>query len=351
MRFLLGGYTADMEGHAAGIGMLRAGAADDPLAGGPLAYDGVVAPAASPSWIAWHPTLDVVYASLEATGTVAAFQRTGETSFAPLGTPSEAGSAVCHLAVSPDGSFLVATCWGDGRVVRIPLDAAGRPGAPALAAAARDPYGAPGVEGVVEASDRTTRAHSSVFLGDGRLATTDLGYDLVRFWRIGTAGITLDHEVVLPFGTGPRHMVLHPSGHLHVVTEFSCEVFTLGEGDDGRWRLLGGTNAAPLEIDGDAAAELARSRDGRYLYAGLRGTNTLSVLQVRGAGDGVTPVALVESGVDWPRHHVIARDTILVAGQRSDDVVSLAIDERTGVPGRVRHRAEAPTPTCLLPLR
>ena len=53
-------------------------------------------------------------------------------------------------------------------------------------------------------------------------------------------------------------------------------------------------------------------------------------------------------GVDWPRHHVVVRDTLLVAGQRSDEVVSLTLDLRTGVPGRVRHRVEAPSPTCLL---
>ena len=62
----------------------------------------------------------------------------------------------------------------------------------------------------------------------------------------------------------------------------------------------------------------------------------------------LTPVALVEAGVDWPRHHVVVRDTLLVAGQRSDEVVSLTLDLRTGVPGRVRHRTPAPSPTCLL---
>ncbi len=60
------------------------------------------------------------------------------------------------------------------------------------------------------------------------------------------------------------------------------------------------------------------------------------------------PVALVDAGVDWPRHHLVARDTVLVAGQRSDEVVSLTLDLRTGVPGRVRHRVEVPSPTCLL---
>jgi 6-phosphogluconolactonase (cycloisomerase 2 family) len=52
-----------------------------------------------------------------------------------------------------------------------------------------------------------------------------------------------------------------------------------------------------------------------------------------------------------PRHHVVVRDTLLVAGQASDEVASLTLDIRTGVPGRVRHRTAVPAPTCLLPRR
>jgi 6-phosphogluconolactonase (cycloisomerase 2 family) len=39
-----------------------------------------------------------------------------------------------------------------------------------------------------------------------------------------------------------------------------------------------------------------------------------------------------------------------VAGQKSDDVASLTLDTRSGVPGKVRHRTAAPSPTCLVPL-
>ena len=104
-------------------------------------------------------------------------------------------------------------------------------------------------------------------------------------------------------------------------------------------------------LPGDAAAELAPSRDGEFLYAGVRGSNTLATLRVRGAGEYVEPVALVDAGVDWPRHHLVVRDILLVAGQRSNEVASLTLDVRTGVPGRVRHRTDAPSPTCLLPAR
>lgn len=403
MRFWLGGYTADMGGNAEGIGTLVAGAADDGSAGGALSFTGDAATAASPSWLAQHPTLDIVYATLEAAGTVAAYRRTGESSFVPLGVPVEAGAAVCHAVVAPDGGSLIASCWGDGRVVRVVLDAAGRPSAPVLAAPATDPHSGPidpfsGVDAAVgirpagvdaelaaaarslraaagdefahlvpgydegleddepveeDATDpgRVSRAHAAVFLPDGRIATTDLGFDLVRIWRPTTSGLRLDHEVVLPFGTGPRHMVLHPSGHLHVVTEYSLEVFTLGAGRDGRWSLLGGVAASGISVDGDAAAELTRSPDGEYLYAGLRGSNTIATLRVRGAGERTEAVALVDAGVNWPRHHVVVRDTLLVAGQLSDEIVSLTLDPRSGVPGRVRSRTAAPSPTRILPAR
>jgi 6-phosphogluconolactonase (cycloisomerase 2 family) len=183
------------------------------------------------------------------------------------------------------------------------------------------------------------------------IATTDLGHDLVRFWRDGGRGLRPVQQVALPKGSGPRHMVWHPSGHLYVVTELSCELFVLAPAEDGTWRLVGGTPLGAGTLPDDAAAELAMSRDGEFLYAGVRGSNTIATLRVRGSGESVAPVALVDAGVDWPRHHVVVRDILLVAGQLSDEVASLTLDLRTGVPGRVRHRAAVPSPTCLLPVR
>ncbi|MEV5070375.1 beta-propeller fold lactonase family protein [Microbacterium sp. LMI12-1-1.1] len=397
MRFLLGGYTADMDGRASGLGMLLAGAPDENSAGGALAFAGDVAAADSPSWVAPHPgslTMtpgDVVYAALENRRQVQAFRRTGEATFVPLGGAVPAGEAVCHVAVSPDGRLLIASCWGDGRVIRMDLDAAGRPSSPVTAPAAVDPYGPDAASAPASAGDidlvaaaralreaagdeyahlvpdhdvaeqaetgaegdaaRPSRAHQAVFLPGGLIATTDLGYDVVRFWRDGGSGLRPVEQVTLPKGSGPRHMVWHPSGHLYVVTELSCELFVLAPSVDGTWRLVGGTPLGAGTLPGDSAAEVALSRDGEFVYAGVRGSNTLATLRVRGAGDEVAPVALVDAGVDWPRHHVVVRDILLVAGQLSDEVASLTLDLRTGVPGRVRHRADAPSPTCLLPMR
>lgn len=370
-RFWLGGYGPAMEGSADGIGLL---AGDEGREANTLSYRGAVTETPSPSWLARHPSLDVVYAALEGDALVQAFARTGETALSPLGDPVPVGENVCHLAVAPNGSALIASCYGDGRVVRIGLDAAGRPipAKPDAAAALRaalfgdeDPDAAaatPAGDGVAasdphaEGGERVSHAHAAAFLADGRIATTDLGFDLVRFWRASTGsatpGLILDHEVVLPLGTGPRHMVVHPSGHLHVVTEYSCEVFTLAPAADGIWSVVSSTLSSPIaQIGTDFPAELARSRDGQFLYTALRGSNTIATLRVRGGGEALESVALADSGVDWPRHHLVYEGKLLVAGQRSDTVTLLDLDERTGAVRGIRHEAQVPAPTHFLPVR
>ncbi|MBP2437349.1 lactonase family protein [Microbacterium amylolyticum] len=359
MRFWTGARGADMGADGTGIGAITAGDADSPLASGDLALRGLAVEAPSPTWLARHPHLDVVYAALEGSGRVGAYRRTGEESLTPLGKTVPAGEAVCHLAVAPDGTCLIASCWGDGRVVHIPLGADGSLDKPSLAPAAEDPYravvsqAAPSgfllSEEPNEEEERPTRAHAAAFLPDGRVATTDLGYDLVRIWRLGTRGLVPDHQIVFPHGVGPRHMFVHPSGHLHVVTEFSCEVFTLAPDRAGAWRIVSACPAGGLL--GDTAAELTASRDRQFVYAGLRGeSNAIAVLRVEGNGESLRPIATADSGISVPRHHVIVRDALLVAGQNSNAIVSLSLDERTGLPGRVRHRLEHPTPQHILPI-
>jgi len=404
MRFWVGAYAGDA-GSAEGIGILQAGDADSVWASGPLGMVGTaVAAPGSASWLAAHPTHDLLYAALESDGTVQAYRRTSETRLTPVGPAIEAGESVCHVAVSPDATFLVASCWSDGRVVRIDLDAAGRPSRPVIAAEATDPWGSDSAESgvstgarvsgavvpdlaaaaralrevagdeygdLVPAYDvpsddavpetdaeseevaigpRVSRSHQAIFLPGGLVATTDMGLDLVRFWRPGQGGLRFVQQVVLPKGSGPRHGLWHPSGHLYVVTELSREVFVLAPDAEGRWRIVSGQPLAGT-LETDTAAELCASRDGTTLYAGVRGSDTIGVLAVRGAGEELQFTALADAGTHWPRHHVVVNDTLLVAGQLADEIVSLPLDARTGVPGRVRHRTASPSPTRLLPMR
>lgn len=461
MRLWLGGYTADMGGVAEGIGVLHVGSAAEQSSQGSLAFAGTAAVESSPSWLAAHPTLPVVYAALEAEASVQALRRTGDETLVRVGAPVPTGIATCHVAVAPDASMIVAAAYGDGNVAFVPLLADGSLGEPVFGAAPVDPHSgrsvsspdaafetlgatgftiaatpavaapaaereaaeelsaaaaalkaavgaefadlipdhstgdidefarflaeqdavllrdddaaraarvaaeliadaeqgvraAPSVASAEAEPARAPHAHQARFLPNGLIATTDLGFDLVRFWRMG-AGAALtpieEQQVVLPQGSGPRHMVWHPSGHLYVVTEYSCQVFVLAPDRTGRWRIVSDARVAhEVNVGFDFPSELSMSRDATHLYTGVRGQNTIATLEVLGNGERVKPVGAEYCEGDWPRHHVLVNDTLLVAAQRSGTVSALRVDERTSRPTSARSVAPAPTPTMLLPI-
>ncbi|WP_454117689.1 beta-propeller fold lactonase family protein [Microbacterium lacticum] len=101
----------------------------------------------------------------------------------------------------------------------------GAPSARRARGARRGPHR--GAEASDPAPERVSRAHQARFLPRRVVATTDLGYDLVRFFTERVGDLHETQRVPLPRGSGPRHTVWHPSGHLYVVTELSLEVCVL----------------------------------------------------------------------------------------------------------------------------
>lgn len=341
----IGSYTPDSGGKGAGIG--AAAIRSD----GGLDWLGTAVEAPSPSFLAVHPTLPVVYAVGEAARTVRAYRRTGTANLEPLGDPWPAGAAACHIAVDRRGRFIVVACWGDGAVLLYELDANGGITSRIAAPPATDPHAdVVGAKDIATGGDRASRAHATLMLDDDRLMTTDLGFDLARIWHYSPGiGLVPDHDVVLPLESGPRHLVQHKSGAVFVVTEYSIEVAVLLPGPDGRFTVSGQvpvfTAVAP---DGDTSAELALSPNGRFAYAGVRGSNRIGVLAIDDDGMWLRPIADLPSGGDWPRHHLVREGWLHVAHERSHDVVTFALDPVTGLPGDIHNRLETGSPTALV---
>ena len=402
----MGTYTSDSDRDGVGIGAIRltvaaasasgvtSGSESSAVPGSPgveLGWLGTALDAPSPSFVAVHPALPVVYAALETEQTVRAYRQVGpgplepptlepptlesptleSPTLEPFGEAWPAGSAVCHVAVDREARFVTAACWGDGRVLLFGLAPDGAIVSRTEAAPADDPYAALALAtGPVEGqAPRQSRAHASLMLADGRIMTTDLGFDLVRVWRYGSGGLELDHEIALPYGSGPRHLVQHPDGTVFVVTEYSIEVVALRSGSggspDGRRSAddslprfavaaIGPATAGGAQA-GDAAAEIALSPDGRFVYVSVRGSNRIGILEL-GADGRLHPVADVPSGGDWPRHHVVVAlpgvTALLVAHERSSDISLFTIDSTTGIPHPHPGASLAvAAPTAVVPLR
>jgi 6-phosphogluconolactonase (cycloisomerase 2 family) len=346
-RFWSGGYTSDAGGGGDGIHLLSA--ASD----GRLQDLGLATAVDSPAFLALHPQRPVLYAVSEVRGTVSAYTIVDGEDLEPLGPPWEAGGGACHVSVDPAGRFVIVSCWGSGDVVLYPLDAHGRLTGRHVAEGARDPHGAasssPGADpDPFTGEGRRSRAHASLVLGDGRVVTTDLGYDLLRFWVYESGhGLRPDHEVVLPADTGPRHLLEHPGGRLLVVTEYTCEVVALvkAEGVAREYQVSEAVRAVDVD-EGDKASELTLSPDARHLYVSVRGSDRLATL---GVADGrLEVVAVTASGGRCPRQQVVDGPVLHLAHEESHEVVTVARDEASGRPGRVLHRLRLGSPTVIL---
>lgn len=334
-----GTYTPDGGGRAEGIGALRA------HKDGSLEWLGTAVQAQSPSFLAMHPSLPVIYAVAEQRKMVQAYRRTGAFGLEPLGPPQPAGEATCHVAVDPHGRFVTAACWGDGQVLLYELDSDGGMTGRFPAPPSADPHAS-----LSPGEPRPSRAHASLILQDGRIMTTDLGHDTLRIWNYAPGtGLVADHEVALAFGSGPRHLVQHASGNVFVVSEYSVEVFIVRP-EAGTFELVfRGPATSGGSQSGDSAAGICLREDGAYAYVGVRGANIISTLEVGGGGTELLPVYDMASGGDWPRHHLVRENWLHVAHERSDNVATFALDPATGLPGPLLHDVRTPSPTALIP--
>ena len=326
-RIWVGTYTDDMNGSASGIGVL--GVAAD----GSLEDHGLAAAADSPSFLA--SSGDTIYAAGEGARIVSAY-RIADNELHFLGVQDTAGEVPCALAVLGDRTALAVACYGDGTVDVHPIAPDGSIG--------KTGQSLRGVGKVSRINDDGPHAHAVLQIDASTVITTDLGTDDVYIHSLHGDLLTRTSSLKFPKGTGPRDLLLHPSGLIWMLAELSHEIFVVRR--DGDSFAIMGSIALPGAEAGDHAAALALSSDGRFAYAGLRGSDKIAVLAVSDDGATLTPVGSVWSGGGWPRHLIIDGEYLRVANQLTNSVVTFTLGE-DGLP--VQHSSlVVKSPTYLL---
>ncbi|MER7108712.1 lactonase family protein [Streptomyces sp. NPDC000229] len=314
---------------------------------GALTVTGASDAVPDPSFLVPAPAGDVLYAVSETEkGAVAAFDVTGP---APrlLGDPAPVrGTHPTHLALV-QGHVLTAN-YGSGSVSALPLgpDGAPRPASGVLRHHGTGPH-----------RDRQSgpHAHQVVPAPGGRWAlSVDLGTDSVHVLALDPAtGEPTPHgETALRPGSGPRHLAFHPSGsHVYVLAELA-PLLTVCRWDPGTGALAPVGEAALPATGAEAVSYpsgIAAAPDGRFLWAAVRGEDTVAVLALDATRERIRTVAAVPCGGHWPRDLTLDPEgrRLYVANERSGDVTWFAIDPVTGVPSRAG-AVEAPAATCVV---
>lgn len=329
----IGCYTYGAGGEGAGITVARR----DPGSGA-LRDARVVADLTAPSFLAHHPDHPVLYAVSEvADGQLAAFAIAADGGLTPLGSWSTGGDSPCHLSIG-DGHVYVAN-YGGGSIAAFTLDADGRP-------TGRRDLAVHTGHGPNPQRQEAPHAHMAV-ARDGGVLVVDLGLDVVLDYPLDPATGALGQAAAVAApraGAGPRHMVRDHVGLYHVVTELDAGLVTY-EVTGGEWREIGRA-AASVEAIPAQPSEIALSPDGRFLYIGNRGPDTLAVFSLE---SGLPKrVGEVASGGAWPRHFSLIEDLLYVANERSNTVVAFRCDPATGLPEPTGDVLPTASPTCVL---
>jgi 6-phosphogluconolactonase len=316
-RLLVGGYSGD-KGNGAGIMVLEDG---DVVA---------TVPAESPSWIARHPELPVLYAVAETDdGEVHAWRLEDGVPAQDLGCGETGGSEPAHLAVDSTGQFLITANYTGGSISVHRLGTDGQIGE-------RTDLVQHELHGE---HPRQAGAHPHMIgvVADGVLVI-DLGGDAIYQYRLRDDG-TLEQTNIIrtPPGSGPRHAI-RLGDRYYVTAELSGELLVFDT--DGQ---LAGVVAASAADGPNQPSELA-GNDG-FVYVANRGPNTVTVFAL---GDGLPEYRTEVATGDWPRHIALDRGTLYVANERSHEVMIMRIDPATGVPV-LEQTIAVPSPTVVLP--
>jgi 6-phosphogluconolactonase len=235
------------------------------------------------------------------------------------------GAGPTHISVHPSGRYLFAANYTDGTVAVLRLESDGRVGESTDL-----------VQHI--GTDRAPHAHQVLTDPSGRwVVAVDLGADSVFVYRLnlGTGKLALHQQLRLPTGAGPRHLAFHPRGRFaYIVGELRSEI-TVAAWDAARGRLTPGQvipTVGPGAPSPNFPAEIAVSRDGRFVYASNRGENSIATFTVQDLGRKLTFAGSTPTGGDWPRHFTLSPDErwLYVANQRSNTITQLPRDPATG---------------------
>ncbi|WP_053159841.1 lactonase family protein [Pseudomonas sp. P1.8] len=205
----------------------------------------------------------------------------------------------------------------------------------------------------------SAHVHSTVSSPEGKYVfSNDLGADKVFVYRFdakanpelpltpGTPAF-----VQLPPGSGPRHLLFSADGkHAWLTMEMSAQVAVFDYRDGKLEQTQMVDLAAGQPVSDKAAAALHASADGKFLYVSNRGTaNQLLVFAVDPATGHLKELQRRAVEGDHPREFSLdpSGKFLLIANQKSNQIVVVERDAKTGLLGKTVQKLPMDAPSDL----
>lgn len=355
---LVGSYTA---GSSEGIYRLQFDSRTGQFQGKPV----LAAKAANPSWLTVSKDQKQLFVVNEnGPGQKDAVGRVSSYAIDPknhqltlINQVQSLGNEPTHSSVAADGRHLFVANYSvledpGGSLAILPVDATGKLSAPVQLSG----HPASRVNPQRQASNHV---HAVVSSPDGKYVfANDLGADKIFVYRYDPKA---NHElpltpadpasVPLPPGSGPRHLLFSADGkHAWLTTEMSAQVavFDYADGKLTQTQLV--DFAAGQPVSDKAGAALHASSDGKFLYVSNRGTaNQIIVFGVNPATAHLTELQRRSVEGDHPREFSLdpSGKFLLIANQKSNEIVVVERDPKTGLLGKTVQKLPIDAPSDL----
>ncbi|MNI73520.1 6-phosphogluconolactonase [compost metagenome] len=156
-------------------------------------------------------------------------------------------------------------------------------------------------------------------------------------------------------GSGPRHFVFHPDGKsAYVINELNSTVTSFlydGETVTLETAVTVSTLPEDYSYENNGCAEIAFSKDGRFLYGSNRGHDSIVVYAVNAETAELTVVEHVSTRGGHPRHFTVTPDGefLIVANRDGNNLVVFSLDQATGRLSFTGNTVETSKPVCVKP--
>lgn len=235
-----------------------------------------------------------------------------------------------HQAIDPSGRFLLVANYASGNVGVLPIAQDGTLGDAVQVVKLE---GAPGPHRIEQTG---SHPHHIVFDPSGRFAIVpDKGLDRIFVFRFdpkaGKLIATEQGAAVARAGSGPRHAAFHPKLPVAwVVNEIGNTVATYRfDAEHGALHPAQIVSLLPADFTGEStAAEIAVSRDGRFVYCSNRGHDSIAILAADAKTGWLTPASWVASGGKTPRFIGFdpSQRFLYAAHEQSDTIALFRVD-------------------------
>ncbi|KAI6222145.1 hypothetical protein M3Y95_00953700 [Aphelenchoides besseyi] len=194
--------------------------------------------------------------------------------------------------------------------------------------------------GVIKDRQEAPHCHAAYPLHTGdEFLVPDLGADSLYKVKVHGQKARVVHEIALPQGSGPRHVVKHPEYNLLFVISELANTLTVYE-VDGMFTQLTQTDEHSTLGDAEqsykepsdplqTAAHIQLSADGQFVLVSNRGrNNSISIFQLVDVNEGkLKLVRTLSSHGHFPRFFTLIDDKyLLIANQLSHSLVLFEFD-------------------------